>query len=182
MKFLICLVFLFLISNGFTAKRDANSLIQKYCKQSSKNLETYFYEFCIAALKENHESQKVRNNKEITELGTKNAIANLTKVKSIVEKIVNERKYKSRLSAKLLQDCLKLYYRGYNDLTSGLKYIKVRDSLNFSFSLANAKIAPRMCEMGFNGDNKQISPVKKENDVLYDMINIPYNFDLNRFT
>ncbi|AEE33126.1 putative pectinesterase inhibitor domain-containing protein [Arabidopsis thaliana] len=180
MKFLIYLVVFVLLFNGLTANRVENSLVQKYCNQSSKYAERYFYKFCIASLEENAESQKARNSNDLTLVGTNNALSNLTNVKRIVEKIFNERKYKGRLSKKLLQKCLKLYSEGYDALTSALKYIKVRDLFKVSVHLQKAKEAPSICEMGFNGDNKQISPMKKENDVLFDVINIPYSFNMNR--
>ncbi|CAH8278015.1 unnamed protein product [Arabidopsis lyrata] len=95
--------------------------------------EPYTYKFCITSIKENPESQKVRNVDELTVVCTNSAISNLTKVKGIVENILNEKKYKNKLT----------------------------------------------CEMKFNDDNHQISPVKKENIVLFDMINIPYYFCFN---
>lgn len=180
MKFLIYLVVFVLLFNGLTANRVENSLVQKYCNQSSQYGERYFYKFCIASLEENVESQKARNVDDLTLIGTNNALSNLTNVKRIVEKILNERKYKTRLSKKLLQNCLKLYSEGYEALTSALKYIKVHDLLKLSFRLKKAKEAPSICEMGFNGDNQQISPVMKENEVLFDVINIPYMFNFNR--
>lgn len=180
MKFLIYIVVFIFLFNGLTANRMENSLIQKYCKKSSQNAERYFYKFCISSLEENAESQKVRNTDDLTLVGTKNALSNLTNVKKLVENILNEKKYKSKLSKKLLEKCLKLYSDGSNALTLALKTIKVHDTLNLIVHLKTAKTAPSICEMGFNGDNQQISPVKKQNDVLFDMINIPYMFTFNR--
>ncbi|EOA34772.1 hypothetical protein CARUB_v10022347mg [Capsella rubella] len=179
MKFLIYIVVFVLLFNGLTANRVENSLVQRYCKKSSHNGAPYFYKFCIASLEENADSQKARNTDDLTLIGTNNALSNLTNVRKIVEKIVNEKKYNSKLSKKLLKNCLKLYSDGYNALTSALKNIKMKDSDKLIFSLKRAKKAPSLCEMGFNGDNQQVSPVKKENDVLFDVINIPFLFNFN---
>ncbi|CAH2046130.1 unnamed protein product [Thlaspi arvense] len=167
-----------LLFNGFTANKVADSLIQKTCKESSEYPSAInnpqYYNLCIASLKENRESQKVRNMDDLTVVGANNAISNLTNVKNIVEKIVKERRYKSGLTKKLLEDCLKLYNEGYQSLTSALKYIKLKDFDKASTGFDNAKNGPILCELEFNGDNQQISPVKKENDLLFNMITIPY--------
>ncbi|KAG7605198.1 putative pectinesterase inhibitor domain-containing protein [Arabidopsis thaliana] len=179
MKFLIHLVVLFLDLNGFMANRVADSLIQKSCKENTRYAEPYIYKFCITSIKENPESQKVRNIDELTVVCTNSAISNLTKVKGTVENILNERKYKNKLSHTFLRECLKLYSEGYELLNSALKYLKTLDYEKFIGNMDMAKGKPRACEMKFNDDNHQISPVKKENDVLFDMINIPYYFCFN---
>ncbi|ESQ39845.1 hypothetical protein EUTSA_v10001116mg [Eutrema salsugineum] len=168
MKLLIYLVVFVLLFNGCTANNVADSLIQKYCKQSSEYPSAInnpnYYNFCIASLKENPESQKARNIDELIVIGAINAMSNLTNVKRIVEKIIKERKYKSRLSKKLLGDCVKLYS-------------EARDFSKASNNINEAKNGPTLCELEFNGENQQVSPVRKENDVLFTMIDIPYLFN-----
>ncbi|KAF8049678.1 hypothetical protein N665_2151s0006 [Sinapis alba] len=102
-----------------------------------------------------------------------NAISNLTSVKKIVEKIIKERKYKTSLSKKFLEDCLKLYSNSYHILTSSLNKLKMGKFDDASYDLFHAEDAPIFCELKFNGDNQQISPVKKENVLLITIINIP---------
>ena len=46
----------------------------------------------------------MRNIDELTVVGANNAISNLTNVRRIVENIIKEKKYKSSLSKKLLED------------------------------------------------------------------------------
>lgn len=180
MKFLIYLVVFFLLFNGFTANKSADSLIQDSCKKASREWKAeYFYKFCIASINENPESQKVRNIDELIVVATNNAISNMTNVKEIMEKILKERKYKNKLNAKLLRDCVKLYSKGYDSLTKSLEYIKMRKYEKAFKSIHPARAYPRVCEMGFNDDNKQKSPVRKENDVLFDIVEIAltFNFD-----
>ncbi|KAL9282612.1 putative pectinesterase inhibitor domain-containing protein [Arabidopsis thaliana] len=153
MKFLIHL------SGGFS--------YSKSCKENTRYAEPYIYKFCITSIKENPESQKVRNIDELTVVCTNSAISNLTKVKGTVENILNERKYKNKLSHTFLRECLKLYSEGYELLNSALKYLKTLDYEKFIGNMDMAKGKPRACEM------------KKENDVLFDMINIPYYFCFN---
>ncbi|CAA0408112.1 putative pectinesterase inhibitor domain-containing protein [Arabidopsis thaliana] len=95
MKLLFYLVVFFLLLNGFTANRVANSLIRDSCKKASKMSEPHYYKFCIASISENSESQKVRNIDELIGVGVKNAISNMTNVKGIVERILKDRKYTS---------------------------------------------------------------------------------------
>ncbi|XP_010481388.1 PREDICTED: putative invertase inhibitor [Camelina sativa] len=182
MKFLIYFVVLFFLSNGYTANRVADSLIRDSCKKSSKSSkqsEPHYYNFCIASISENPESQKAKNIDELTMVGVKNAISNMTNVKGIVEKILKERNKKSKLSDKMLRECLKLYSQGHELLTKSLEYITLRDFDKVHNSLRNARVVPRECEMGFNDDNKQKSPVTKENDVLFDIVNIAQSFNYN---
>ncbi|EOA14424.1 hypothetical protein CARUB_v10027626mg [Capsella rubella] len=179
MKILIYLVVFFQLFNSFTANRVTDSLIQDACKKASKYGEPHYYEFCIACISENPESQKVRNIDELTILGVKIAISNMTNLKEVVEKILEERNYKSKLSGKLLRDCIKLYSEGNNSLTKSLEYIKSRKYKKFHTSIDRAKTIPRVCEMGFNDDNKQKSPVKKDNDVLYDILDMAQSFNLD---
>ncbi|KAG2261818.1 hypothetical protein Bca52824_068897 [Brassica carinata] len=163
-----------------TANKVADSLIQKYCKIASQSpgveSNPHFEKDCTASLRENPESQKVRNIGELTMVGANNAISNLTSVRRIVENIIKERKYKSSLSKKLLEDCLKLYSKSSKSLTSGLNYCKVRNFEKAKNDFMDAEDAPIFCGMKFNGDNQQISPVKKENDFLITMIAIPLQF------
>ncbi|CAA7046863.1 unnamed protein product [Microthlaspi erraticum] len=179
MKFMIYLVVLFLVLNIMNANKVAmaNSLIQDSCKKASKFEEPHYYNLCITSIKQNPESQKARNIDELTVIGVKNAISNMTNVKGIVEKILKERKYKSRLSEKLLRDCSKLYSEGNDFLTKSLKYINSRNYQEVDNSIAKAGTVPRTCEMGFNGDNNQTSPVTKDNDVLFEVVTIPRSFN-----
>ncbi|RID60425.1 hypothetical protein BRARA_F03581 [Brassica rapa] len=177
MMYFFFFVFLF---NSCTANKVADSLIQKSCKKITKFLnkdsDSIFEKDCVASLRENPESQKVRNIDELTVVGANNAISNLTNVRRIVENIIKEKKYKSRLSKKLLEDCLKLYSKSFKSLTSGLNYCKVRNFEKAATNFTDAQDAPIFCGIKFNGDNKQISPVKKENDFLITMIEIPLQF------
>ncbi|VYS69546.1 unnamed protein product [Arabidopsis thaliana] len=143
MKFLIHLVVLFLHLNGFMANRVADSLIQKSCKENTRYAEPYIYKFCITSIKENPESQKVRNIDELTVVCNNSAISNLTKVKGTVENILNERKYKNKLSHTFLRECLKLYSEGYELLNSALKYLKTLDYEKFIGNMDMAKGKPR---------------------------------------
>ncbi|EOA14487.1 hypothetical protein CARUB_v10027702mg [Capsella rubella] len=179
MKFLIYRVVFFLLLNAFTANRVPDSLIRDSCKKSSKHSEPHFYKFCIASISENPDSQKVKNIDELTVVGVQNAISNMTNVKEIVEKILKERNNKNKLSMQMLRQCLKLYSQGNDLLTKSLEYIKLRDFDKVHNSLRNARVVPRECEMGFNDDNKQKSPVTKENDVLFDVVNIAQSFNYN---
>lgn len=171
-----------LLFNCSTANNVADSVLQKYCKKISDypgaTGNPNYYSFCVASLKENPESQKVRNIDDLTLVGTNNALKNLTNVKGMVENILKERKYKSSLSKKLLEDCLKLYSEGYQSLTTSLKYLKAREFQNARKGFYDAKTGPTLCELEFNGDNQQISPVKKENYVLEDMVDIPNMFNI----
>ncbi|KAJ4901441.1 Plant invertase/pectin methylesterase inhibitor superfamily protein [Raphanus sativus] len=167
-----------LLFNGCMANKVADSLIQKSCKNISVSIivETipHFEKDCIASFKENPESQKARNVDDLIMLGANNALSYLMNVKGIVEKIIKEKKYKSSLSKKSLEDCLQLYSKSAHMLTSGLKYLKKRNFEKAQYEIIDADEAPIFCELKFNGDNKQISPVKKENNLLLTMIYVPY--------
>ncbi|KAL0736768.1 hypothetical protein Bca4012_012978 [Brassica carinata] len=173
MMYLIVLAFLF---NGCTANKVADSLIRKSCKKGSKFPGGYsipdFEKVCIASLKENPKSQKVRNLGDLTIVGANNAISNLTNVNRMVEKIIKERKYKNSLTKKLLEECLKLYSNSYKALTSGLNYVKMGNFEKAEDEFMNAGDGPPFCGMKFNGDNQQISPVKEENIFLITMFQI----------
>ncbi|CAH8379449.1 unnamed protein product [Eruca vesicaria subsp. sativa] len=174
MMYLIVLAFIF---NGCTANKDADSLIQKSCKQASESpgadMIPDFERVCIASLKENPESQKARNLGDLTMVGANNAISNLTNVKRMIEKIIQERKYKNNLTKKLLDECLKLYSNSFKSLNSGLNYVKVRNFDKATFEFMYAEDGPAFCGLKFNGDNQQISPVKEENIFLVTMLKIP---------
>lgn len=178
MKMLMNLVAFALLFNGCTANKVADALIQNSCKEVPKftgmvSRWPHFENDCIASLKENPQSQKARNIDDLIMVGANNAISNLTNVKRIVEKIIKERKYKSSLSKKSLEDCLKLYSKGSHSLISGLNYIKKGNFDDAEHEYTDAVKAPIFCELKFNGDNQQISPVKKENNLLVTMIQIP---------
>ncbi|XP_010494903.1 PREDICTED: putative invertase inhibitor [Camelina sativa] len=180
MKLLIYLVVFFQFFDGFKANRvTTDSLIRDACKKASKYADPHYYKFCIACISENPESKNVKNIDELIMVGVKIAIANMTNLKGIVEKILKERKYKSKLTGKLLRDCVKLYSEGNDSLTKSLEYLKLRDYMKVSTKIDNVKAIPRVCEMGFNDDNKQKSPVKNENDVLYDVIDMAQYFNYN---
>ncbi|KAF8108458.1 hypothetical protein N665_0109s0078 [Sinapis alba] len=180
MKMLMYIVVFVLLFNGCMANKVADSLIQKSCKNISDSIivDTIpnFEKDCIASLKENPESQKARNIDDLIMVGANNAISYLRNVKSIVEKIIKERKYKSSLSKKSLEECLKLYSKSAHMLTSGLNYLKKGNFEKAQFEINDADEAPVFCELKFNGDNQQISPVKKENNLLLTMIYIPLVF------
>ncbi|KAF8108457.1 hypothetical protein N665_0109s0077 [Sinapis alba] len=178
MKMLMNLVAFVLLFNGCTANKVADALIQKSCKEVPKftGLVSQWPQFekdCIASLRENPESLKARNIDDLIMVGANNAMSNLTNMKRIVEKVIKERKYKSSLSKKSLEDCLKLYSKSSHFLISGLKYLKKGDFEKAEFEFQDAGKAPIFCELKFNGDNQQISPVKKENNLLLIMIQIP---------
>ncbi|KFK31417.1 hypothetical protein AALP_AA6G109300 [Arabis alpina] len=177
MEFLIYQVVFFLLFNGFEANGVADSLIRDSCKNASKYEEPYYYNFCIKSFKENPESQKVRNIDDLIVVGVKNAMKNMTNVRGIVEKILKERKYKTRLSEKLLRECLKLYSEGNDSLIKGIQYFKVRNYKRAHGNINDARYAPRTCEMKFNGDNNQTSPITKENDILFDLVGIPISLN-----
>ncbi|KAG2301828.1 hypothetical protein Bca4012_060181 [Brassica carinata] len=174
LSYLVVSVLLF---NCCTANKVADSLIQKSCKEISKyylgEQQLQLNKDCISSLRENPKSQKARNIDDLILVGGDNAISNLTNVKRIVEKIIKERKYKTSLSKKLLEDCLKLYSRSSHFLTSALNKLKMGKFDDASSDFFNAEDAPIFCELKFNGDNQQISPVKKENLLLITIINIP---------
>ncbi|CAN8257907.1 unnamed protein product [Cochlearia groenlandica] len=182
MKFLICLVVLFLLMNDITANKLENSLIQEFCKNSSedstpnrkKGPETY--NFCITTIKENPESHKVKNVSEVTIIAIENAMRNMTNVKGVIEKILKEKRYESELSAKLLRRCLTLYSDGNNLLTEAIRHIKLHNSKNAFRPLIRSERLSKACEMEFNEENKQISPVTKETEVLFEMLDIPTSF------
>ncbi|KAJ4887515.1 Plant invertase/pectin methylesterase inhibitor superfamily protein [Raphanus sativus] len=174
MMYLIVFAFLF---DGCTTNKVADSLIQKSCKKASKfpggNMIPDFEKVCLASLKENPKSQKVRNLGDLTIVGANNAISNLTNVKRMVEKIIKERKYKNSLTKRLLEECLKLYSNSYKALTLGLNYAKMQKFDKASDEFMNAEDGPPFCGLKFNGDNQQISPVKEENIFLITMLQIP---------
>ncbi|KAJ4901790.1 Plant invertase/pectin methylesterase inhibitor superfamily protein [Raphanus sativus] len=180
MKMLMYIVVFVILFNGCMANKVANSLIQKSCKNVSEFLFVepipHFEKDCIASLKENPESQKARNIDDLILVGTNNAISYLKNVDRTVEKIIKEKKYKSSLSKKLLEECLKLYSKGAHMLNSGLNNLKKGNFTKAQFDIGDAVEAPIFCELKFNGDNQQISPVKKENNLLLTMINIPRVF------
>ena len=176
---LMNLVTFVLLFNGCAANKMADALIKKSCKDARKftglvSQWPNFEKVCVASFKENPESQKARNIDDLIMVGANNAISYLTNVKRIVEKIIKERKYKSSLSKKSLEDCLKLYSKSSHFLISGLNYLKQGNFDEAKYAFKDAQEAPIFCELKFNGDNQQISPVKKENDLLLTMINIPY--------
>ncbi|CAH8311878.1 unnamed protein product [Eruca vesicaria subsp. sativa] len=177
---LMYIVVFVLLFSGCMANKVADSVIEKSCKNISDSIIvetiTNFEKDCISYLKENPESQKARNMDDLIMVGLNNAISYLTKVKRIVETIIKERKYKSSLSKKSLEDCLKLYSKSAHMLTSGLNYLKKGDFEKARFEMNDADEAPIFCELKFNGYNKQISPVKKENNLLLTLIYIPLQF------
>ncbi|CAH2046126.1 unnamed protein product [Thlaspi arvense] len=115
------MIVLFLLLDGITSNKVANSLIRDSCKRAAKIKEKHFYKFCLMSINENPESQKARNVDDLIIVGVHNAMSNMTKVKGVVEKILKERKYKSKLSEKSLRDCLQLYSEGNDSLTKALK-------------------------------------------------------------
>ncbi|CAF2091061.1 BnaA06g35680D [Brassica napus] len=178
MKMLMNLVTFVLLFNGCAANKVADALIQKSCKDVPKftGLVSQWPNFekdCVASFKKNPESQKARNIDDLIMVGANNAISYLKNVKRIVEKIIKERKYKSSLSKKSLEDCLKLYSKSSHLLISGLSYLKQGNFDEAKNAFKDAQEAPIFCELKFNGDNQQISPVKKENNLLLIMISIP---------
>ncbi|CAH8358093.1 unnamed protein product [Eruca vesicaria subsp. sativa] len=181
---LMSIVVFVLLFSSCMANKVADSLIQKSCKNISDSIIVFtvpHFEYdCIATLKKNPESQKARNIDDLIMVGMNNAVSYLTTVKRIVEKIIKERKYKSSLSKNSLEECLKLYSKSAHMLTSGLNYLKKGNFDKASLEINDADQAPIFCELKFNGDNKQISPVKKENNLLLTMIYIPYVFMLER--
>ncbi|EFH39636.1 predicted protein [Arabidopsis lyrata subsp. lyrata] len=148
-----------------------------FLRKLQKIQNPHYYKFCIASISENPESQQVKTIDELIGVGVKNAISNMTNVKGIVERILKERKYTSKLSEKMLRVCVKLYSEGTNLLIKCLGYIKLRDFDKLHNTIRHARVVPRECEMGFNDDNKQKSPVTKENDVLFDTVEIAQAFN-----
>ncbi|KAJ0242328.1 Pectinesterase inhibitor domain-containing protein [Hirschfeldia incana] len=180
MKMLMYIGVFVLLFNGCMANKVADSLIQKSCKRISKSILVdtipHFEKDCIESLTANPASQKARNVDDLIMVGMNNAKSQLSNVKRIVEKIIKERTYKSSLSKKSLEECLKLYSKSAHKLTSSFNYIKKGNFEKARYELNDADEAPIFCELKFNGDNQQISPVKKENNLLLTMINIPYMF------
>ncbi|KAL0761083.1 hypothetical protein Bca101_077233 [Brassica carinata] len=177
---LMYIVVFVLLFTGCIANKKADSLIQESCKKISKSVLVdtipHFEKDCIESLKANPESQKARNIDDLIMVGMNNAMSQLSNVKTTVEKIIKEKKYKSSLSKKLLGECLKLYSKSFKSLTSGLNYCKVRNFEKAATNFTDAQDAPIFCGIKFNGDNQQISPVKKENEFLITMIEIPLQF------
>ncbi|CAH8355013.1 unnamed protein product [Eruca vesicaria subsp. sativa] len=177
MMYLIVFAFLF---SGCTANKEADSLIQKACKDASTSpggdMIPHFEKVCIETLKENSKSQNARTLGDLIIVGANNAISNLTNVKRMVEKIIKEKKYKNSLTKKLLEECLKLYSNSFKLLTSGLNYVKIRNFVKATEVFLDAEDGPAFCGLKFNGDNQQISPVKEENIFLMTMLLIPESF------
>ncbi|KAG2261817.1 hypothetical protein Bca52824_068896 [Brassica carinata] len=184
MKMLMYIVVFVILFNGCMANTEADKLIEKSCKTISEflfvNSIPHFEKDCVATLKENPESQKARNIDDLIMVGANNAMSNLTNLKRTVENIIKERKYKSSLSKKLLEECLKLYSKSARLLTSGLNKLKKGKFEKAQFDIGDADEAPIFCELKFNGDNQQISPVKKENNILLTMIYVPDVFIILR--
>ncbi|XP_018438266.1 uncharacterized protein LOC108810657 [Raphanus sativus] len=170
------LVVFVLLFSGFTATKEADSLIQRNCKRISIIPSVVDSEdvlkLCITSLKENPETKKVRNKTELAVVGTNNAISNITNMKRIVEKFIKEKRYKSRLIKKKLEVCLNHYQDGYEWLTSGLNYLKEKDLDLSSDDLGMASKEVNDCRERFK--KGEINPFVKENDVLYVMTHIPY--------
>ncbi|KAJ0240614.1 Plant invertase/pectin methylesterase inhibitor superfamily protein [Hirschfeldia incana] len=178
---LMNLVVFVLLFNGCTANKLADDLIQKSCKEAPKftglvSRWPHFEKDCIASFKENPQSQKARNIDDLIMVGANNAISYLTNVKKIMEKIIREKKYKSSLSKKSLEDCLNLYSKSARLLKSGLNYLKKGNFDEAKYAFRDAEEAPIFCELKFNGDNQQISPLTKENNLFLTMIQIPVIF------
>ncbi|CAN6847881.1 unnamed protein product [Brassica oleracea] len=170
------LVVFVLLFSGFTANKEADSLIQKNCKSLSDIPSPMdseeFLKICIRSLKENPETKKVRNKIDLIVVATNNAIFNITNMKRIVEKFIKEKRYKSRLIKKKLEVCLNHYQDGYEWLTSGLNYLKEqdRDMASPDLGMANREVV----DCGERFKKGEINPFKKENDeVLYVMTFIP---------
>ncbi|CAH8386575.1 unnamed protein product [Eruca vesicaria subsp. sativa] len=164
-----------LLFSGFKANKEADSLIQRNCKVFSElpgRLDSEeFLKICITSLKENPETKKVRNKIDLIVVATNNAISNITNMKRIVEKFIKEKRYKSSLIKKKLEVCLKHYQDGYEWLTSGLNYLKEQDREMASPDLGMARREVGDCEKRFK--KGEINPLKRENDVLYEMVFIP---------
>ncbi|WZZ73534.1 hypothetical protein YC2023_084904 [Brassica napus] len=164
MKMLMYIVVFVLLFTGCIANKKADSLIQESCKKISKSVLVdtipHFEKDCIESLKANPESQKARNIDDLIMVGMNNAMSQLSNVKTTVEKIIKEKKYKSSLSKKLLGECLKLYSKSAHMLTSGLNYLKKGNLEKAQYEINDADEAPVFCELKFNGDNQQISPFK----------------------
>ncbi|XP_018438388.1 pectinesterase inhibitor 12-like [Raphanus sativus] len=161
MKFFIYLVGFFVLLNGITADKVADSVIQDSCKKI-----TSLYDFCVASIKENPESQKVKNIDDLIIVALKNAMSNMTHVKGIVDKILKDRKYKSKAIIKPLRNCIKYYSEGTDLLAKVLENAKLRNYNKVLGSITDAVDVPLHCEYGFEGKNELKSPVKKENRVL----------------
>lgn len=161
MKFFIYLVGFFVLLNGITANKAADSVIQDSCKKTK-----ILYDFCIESIKENPESQKVKNIDDVIVVALKNAMSNMTHVKGTVEKILKDRKYKSNAIVKPLRNCIKYYSEGTDLLAKVLENAKLRAYNKVLRSITDAVDVPLRCEYGFEGENKLESPVKKENRVL----------------
>ncbi|CAH8338274.1 unnamed protein product [Eruca vesicaria subsp. sativa] len=167
MKFFIYLIGFFVLLNGITANKEADSIIQDSCKKIS-----IVYDFCVASIKENPESQKVKNVDDLIIIALKNAMSNLTHVKGTVEKVLKDRKYKSKAIVKPLHNCIKYYSEGTDLLTKVLENAKLRNYKKVLGSITDAKDVPSLCESGFKGENELKSPVKKGNQVLSVLISI----------
>ncbi|KAF8117166.1 hypothetical protein N665_0012s0170 [Sinapis alba] len=173
LAYLIVFVLLF---SGFTANKVADSLIQRNCKRLSEipsPVETErFLKICITSLKENPETKKVRNKIDLIVVGTNNAISNITNMRRIVKKFIKEKRYKSGVIKKKLEVCLNHYQDSYEWLTSGLRYLREKDRSMATPDLGMAKEEVVACGKRFKKGEK--NPLKKENEVLYVMTNIPY--------
>ncbi|KAG2264691.1 hypothetical protein Bca4012_078147 [Brassica carinata] len=137
-------------SHGRSRKRETSTFLPFLSKGNSQYQRNTYKNILNA-----ERIQKVRNIDELTVVGANNAISNLTNVRRIVENIIKEKKYKSSLS---------------------LNYCKVRNFEKAATNFTDAQDAPIFCGIKFNGDNQQISPVKKENEFLITMIEIPLQF------
>jgi len=77
----------------------------------------------------------------------------------------------------LLNGFLELYLYSTNSLTEALTIIKSRDYKTPSVVISAAMGAPPSCEIGFKEGKKSLkSPFTKDNDVLFQMILIPFAF------
>ncbi|KAF8117167.1 hypothetical protein N665_0012s0171 [Sinapis alba] len=171
MKFFIYLVGFFVLLNGITADKVADSIIQDSCKSTS-----IIYNFCVASIKENPESQKVKNIDDLIIVALKNAMSNMTNVKGIVEKILKDRKYKSKEIVKQLRICISDYSKGSDLLAKVLENAKLRNYNKVLNTITDAVDVPLHCESGFKGKNELKSPVKEENRVLVIMTHICESF------
>ncbi|KAM1784677.1 hypothetical protein ACFX12_037672 [Malus domestica] len=149
----------------------SNNLIQNSCKKASDGDPNLSYNFCVASLEEaNSKShgQSPDHLEQLVLISLNLTISNATNINSIISKLLKDKQF-DKYARDCLKGCSELYSDAIPTLQEALCALRSKDFPKANVEVSSAMDASSTCEDGFKDKKGEVSPLRKENDVFFQL-------------
>ncbi|XP_008229513.1 PREDICTED: putative invertase inhibitor [Prunus mume] len=145
----------------------SNDLIQLSCKKASQGDPNLSYKFCVSSLEANAKGHSL-DLQELVVISLNLTVANATNINSTISKLLKDKAF-DKFAKECLRGCSELYADAIPTLQEALCAFQSKDFAKANIEVSSAMDASSTCEDGFKEKKGEVSPLRKENDVFFQL-------------